>query len=464
MAAWTTPIVSGLHRCLLPKGRMDLGFLQFELDYYPVTIYQIMSVPPALMFYHLSIIGHLSLTARYIFLLFGGLLMAIVSMGPYAVLVLIPSVLSVVFIFSLEPRIVHKCTLLTQMVWQTMCHLWLHYKDYYLQETTDIKFTIALSSLMLLTQRVTSMTLDFHEGEIRIPARIMRQNGLGSKILYCSLPYFSYMLYFPALLGGPLCSFQMFRIHMENLEKTDKKNMAKPLRSFFKKCVLFFMLNMLRMSVRNCISVMEQSDQGPLQWDVSKDILLIWITALMFRLAYYSQWFLSESLNNLVGLGLDKNTTGKANFSDVDIWTLETTNKISEFARTWNKTTACWLRRMVYDRSKVQPLMSTFVFSAWWHGLHPGQIFGFILWAVTVKADYRVHQYMDSLTAGSRFLRVLYKVLTWMQTQLVTAYILVAVELRSFSCALVLCKSFCTVCPLLYVLVLIGTPNKPSKN
>ncbi|XP_078415657.1 membrane-bound ghrelin O-acyltransferase mboat4 [Cetorhinus maximus] len=443
---------------------MDLGFLQFELDYYPVTIYQFMSVPLALTFYCLSTTGHLPLTARYIFLMFGGLLMAIVSMGFYAVLVLIPSVLSVVFIHSLEPRIIHKWTFLIQMGWQTLCHLWLHYKDYYLQEATDIKFIIALSSLMLLTQRVTSMSMDVHEGEIRIPARIMQQNGLGSEILYCSLPYFSYMLYFPALLGGPLCSFQMFRIHIENLKKSGQKCIAKPLWLFFKKCVLFFLLNMLRISVRNCISIIEQSNQGTLQWDVPKDILLIWITALMFRLAYYSQWLLSESLNNLVGLGLDNDRTGKATLSDADIWTLETTNKISEFARTWNKTTAGWLRRMVFQHSKVQPLMSTFAFSAWWHGLHPAQIFGFILWATTVKADYHVHRYMGSVTAGSRFLRISYKVLTWMQTQLVTAYILVAVELRSFSCVLVLCKSVCTVCPLLYVLVLIGMPNKPSKN
>ncbi|XP_067838359.1 ghrelin O-acyltransferase [Heptranchias perlo] len=390
--------------------------------------------------------------------------MAIVSMGAYAVLVLIPAVLSVVLIHSLEPRTVHRWTFLTQMGWQTLCHLWLHYKDYYLQEATDIKFIIALSSLMLLTQRVTSMSLDVHEGEIAIPARIMQQSRFGSKHLFSSLPYFGYMLYFPALLGGPLCSFQMFKIHVENLKKSDQKYPVNPLWPFFKKCTLFFLLDMLRMFVRNCIRIIEHSDQGVLQWDVLKDILLIWTTALMFRLAYYSQWLLSESLNNLVGLGLDKNRVGKATLSDADIWTLETTNKISEFARTWNKTTAVWLRRMVFERSKVQPLLSTFAFSAWWHGLHPAQVFGFILWAATVKADNHLHRYMGPLIARSRFLGIFYKVLTWMQTQLVTAYILVAVELRSLSCVLVLCKSSCAVCPLLYVLMLIGMPNRLREN
>ncbi|XP_048450943.1 ghrelin O-acyltransferase isoform X1 [Rhincodon typus] len=404
------------------------------------------------------------LKSWYVFLTFGGLLLAIVSMGPYAVIVLIPAVFAVVFVHSLQPRIVHKWTFLIQMTWQTLCHFWLHYKEYYLQETTDIKFKIALSSLMLLTQRVTSVSLDIHEGKIKIPAQIIQQHRFDAEILSYSFPFFSYMLYFPALLGGPLCSFQMYKIHMENLKKSDQKSIAKPLWSFFYKCILFFVLNMLRVSVRNCVSVIKRSDKRSLQWDVPNDIFMIWATALMFRLAYYSQWLLSESLNNLVGLGLVNGSIQQFTLSDTDIWTLETTNKISEFVRVWNKTTAGWLRRMVFQRSKLQPFISTFAFSAWWHGLHPAQIFGFTLCAATVKVDYRVHQYMGPLTAQSRFLRLFYKVMTWMQTQLVTAYILVAVELRTFSCVLELCKSVCAVSPLVYVLMLIGMPNKPSKN
>ncbi|XP_060697879.1 ghrelin O-acyltransferase [Hemiscyllium ocellatum] len=439
---------------------MDLEFLQSELDYYPVTIHQFLSAPFALAFYHLSITGHLHLTARYIFLMFGGLLLAIVSMGHYALMVLIPAVFAVVLIHCLKPRIVHKWAFLSQMTWQTLCHLWLHYKEYYLQEATDTKFKIALSSLMLLTQRVTSVSLDILEGEIKIPARKFQQNCFDNDTLCYSLPYLSYMLYFPALLGGPLCSFQRFKTHVENLKKSDQKCIAKPLWSFFYKCIQFFVLNMLRVAVRNCVSVIKHRDQKSTQWNVPEDIFMIWTTALIFRLAYYSQWLLSESLNNLVGLGLENDTIQQSTLSDTDIWTLETTNKISEFVRVWNKTTAGWLRRMVFQRSKVQPFISTFIFSAWWHGLHPAQIFGFLLCAATVKVDYRVHQYMVPLTARSRFLRLFYKIVTWMQTQLVIAYVLVAVELRTLSCVLVLCKSVCVVSPLVYILMLIGMPKK----
>ncbi|XP_032874687.1 ghrelin O-acyltransferase [Amblyraja radiata] len=412
---------------------MDSEFLQYELDYYPVSIYQFMCVPLALIFYHLSITGHLSLTARYIFLLFGGSLMAVVSMGPYAMLVLLPAVLSMILIHSLEPRSVHRWTFLTQMTWLTLCHLWLHYKEYYLQEAADIKYSIALSSLMLLTQRITSTSLDIHEGKITTPIRIMQQNHLEYELLHSFLSYLSYMLNFPALFGGPLFTFKMFKTHMENLKRADRKCITSPLWPFVKKCILFLLLSKLRIFVRNSIR-----DQGPLQWNAPIDILLIWITALMFRLAYYSQWLLNESLNHLIGLGLENTKSEKTTLSDTDIWTLETTTQISVFARTWNKTTADWLRRIVFQQCKVQPLLATFAFSAWWHGLHPGQIFGFILWALAIQADYHIHRHVDSLIVRSRLLRFFYRPVAWLQTQLVIAYILVAVELRSFTCVLLL--------------------------
>lgn len=321
------------------------------------------------------------------------------------------------------------------------------------------RYLIALSSLMLLTQRITSTSLDIHEGKITTPIGIMHQNHLEYELLHSFLSYLSYMLNFPALFGGPLFTFKMFKTHVENLKRTDRKCITSPLWPFVKKCILFLLLSKLRIFVRNSIC-----DQGPLQWNAPIDILLIWITALMFRLAYYSQWLLNESLNHLIGLGLENTKSEKTTLSDTDIWTLETTTQISEFARTWNKTTADWLRRIVFQRCKVQPLLATFAFSAWWHGLHPGQIFGFFLWALAIQADYHIHRHVDSLIVRSRLLRFFHRPVAWLQTQLVIAYILVAVELRSFTCVLLLCKSTCAICPLLYVLMLICMPNMPSRN
>lgn len=56
---------------------------------------------------------------------------------------------------------------------------------------------------MLFTQKATSLALDIHEGLMPLQ--------LGIHILKCELPLCSYLLVFPALLGGPLCSFTRFQ-------------------------------------------------------------------------------------------------------------------------------------------------------------------------------------------------------------------------------------------------------------
>ncbi|CAB1319540.1 unnamed protein product [Coregonus sp. 'balchen'] len=63
--------------------------------------------------------------------------------------------------------------------------------------------------------------------------------------------------------------------------------------------------------------------------------------------------------------------------------------QVSEFARRWNGTTATWLRRLVFQIIKTAPLVMTFGFSIWWHGLHMGQFVGFLVWAAA--EDIGVH-------------------------------------------------------------------------
>ena len=75
------------------------------------------------------------LCSRYLFLLAGGGALAVAAMGAFAVLVFIPALCTVVLIHSLGPQDVHRPTFLFQMTWQTLCHLGLHYTEYYLQDS-----------------------------------------------------------------------------------------------------------------------------------------------------------------------------------------------------------------------------------------------------------------------------------------------------------------------------------------
>ncbi|NXC72186.1 MBOA4 acyltransferase, partial [Anhinga anhinga] len=364
----------------------------------PAAPYQLAAFPFAALFHHLCASGRLSLTARYVFLLAGGCLLAGTVMGSYAVLLLIPAAGSVLVLLSVSPARAHTWVFALQMSWQTLCHLGLSSQEL---DPHDARPAIALSAIMLLTQKATSLALDIHEG--------LEPLQLGQGLLQRALPLGSYLLFFPALLGGPLCSFSRFRARAESLGAV-----PRPPR------------------------------------------------AAGERLAYYVHWVLDEALLELAGFGPE---AGQGDLSARDLWTLETTHRLAVFTRTWNKSTSRWLRRLIFQRCPTQPRLATFAFSAWWHGLRPGQLFGFLCWAVMVEADYRIHPFL-SAQATSLGAKILYRATTWVFTQLIVAYILVAVETESFSMLCLLWTSCNSILPLSYgfALLLLLLAKKLKQN
>ena len=84
-------------------------------------------------------LSHCSFSFRYLFLLAGGGALALAAMGSFALLVLIPALWATVLICWLHPRDVHRWAFFFQMSWQTLCHLGLHYTEYYLQERPSMR-------------------------------------------------------------------------------------------------------------------------------------------------------------------------------------------------------------------------------------------------------------------------------------------------------------------------------------
>lgn len=78
-------------------------------------------------------------SSRYLLLLAGGAALAWAAMGSFAVLVLIPALGAGLLISSLGPQDVHRWAFGFQMSWQTLCHLGLHYTEYYLQERPSVR-------------------------------------------------------------------------------------------------------------------------------------------------------------------------------------------------------------------------------------------------------------------------------------------------------------------------------------
>ncbi|KAK2901821.1 hypothetical protein Q8A73_011567 [Channa argus] len=84
-------------------------------------------------------------------------------MGIYSLLLVISSFVFVILLCSMDPSRIHAWAFSIQMLWLTFWHLLIQYREYYLNEPVSIRLFLAVSSLMLLTQRITSVSMDLQE-------------------------------------------------------------------------------------------------------------------------------------------------------------------------------------------------------------------------------------------------------------------------------------------------------------
>uniref|UniRef100_A0A4W5QY38 Uncharacterized protein n=1 Tax=Hucho hucho TaxID=62062 RepID=A0A4W5QY38_9TELE len=240
----------------------------------------------------------------------------------------------------------------------------------------NYRLLLSVSFLMLLTQRVTSVSMDLQDLQA------------------------DYALNFTALLGRPLSSFDQFVYFVEQI------TISPPPHPF-----LWHLTTRLN------------SSQGIPYLANEKVIKVVFnIIAVVLRIRYYSHWRIS--LNNAAGLEFRgvarEDSTNWSGLSDGDIWTTEMSFQVSEFACRWNATTATSLRRL---GSEYFP-----------------------------KALYKYLK--PKLTSTRRILVCTY--LGWVNTQMVTACVVIAVELRSTSSLRMLGRTYTGFFPLLNVLFIFS--------
>uniref|UniRef100_A0A667XFI4 Membrane bound O-acyltransferase domain containing 4 n=1 Tax=Myripristis murdjan TaxID=586833 RepID=A0A667XFI4_9TELE len=423
-----------------------MGWTNLLWEQHQFLMHQFVSLPFALLFYFLATQGYLSVKSRYLFVSFGGCVLAVVTMGTYSVLLFASTLVFMLLVCSVSPRHVHSWVFGIQMLWQTSWHLLIQYKEYYLHEPVMFRMCI-LSSTMLLTQRITSVSMDVQEERVILPFHISRQRR--AWVLF--LPLCSYILNFTTLLGGPLCSYSQFVSLIEGISLSPPPN---PLGVVSLKVMQVLLLE----SVRHClVYFLKLHAFDPSDSSVLCGILCAWGLAVDLRIRYYSHWRISECLNNAAGLGFWASFSGSSpnwsGLSDGDPWAIETSSRVSEFARRWNTTTASWMRRLVFLRCKTFPLLMTFGFSAWWHGLHLGHFVGFLSWAATVKADYKIHRHFQpKLTTTWR--KLLYTCFSWINTQMIITCVVVVVEFRDMSGLRLLSATYLGLFPLLNITLL----------
>ncbi|KAI4820758.1 hypothetical protein KUCAC02_028727 [Chaenocephalus aceratus] len=124
--------------------------------------------------------GYLGLSYRYLFVSVRGCVLAVVTMGVYSLLLFTSTSVFILLVCSVDLRHVHTWVFAVQMLWQTFWHLLIQYREYYLHEPVSIRLFLAVSSLMVLPQRITSLSMDLQEKRVVLTFNASSKSNISS--------------------------------------------------------------------------------------------------------------------------------------------------------------------------------------------------------------------------------------------------------------------------------------------
>ncbi|XP_077455666.1 lysophospholipid acyltransferase 1 [Stigmatopora argus] len=298
--------------------------------------------------------------------------------------------------------------------------------------------------LMIMTQKITSLAFQLHDGMCKKAEELTSEQKLLALNVRPSLvEYLSYNLNFLSVLVGPFNNYKDYINFIEGTHVSSrlrrqsstcnghnvyyKIQHPSPLSAVWKKllvcsgCMLFFFI---------------VTRSLPILYNVNPHFVshAPFITRLTYSLLsmqaarpkFYFAWTLGDAINNAAGFGfegLDEN--GKASWnliSNLNIIGIETATSYKTFIDNWNIQTGKWLKTVCYDRVQRHRIALTFILSALWHGAYPGYYFSFITSILITLVARAVRKLFRHHFLSSRGLKLGYDILTWVSTQLAISY------------------------------------------
>nr|XP_061789554.1 lysophospholipid acyltransferase 1-like [Nerophis lumbriciformis] len=345
---------------------------------------------------------------------------------------------------------VHRYTMVMAMGYLTVCQV---------SRVVIFKYGILSTDfsgpLMIVTQKITSLAFQLHDGMCKKAEELTtEQKLLALNVRPSLLEYLSYNLNFLSVLVGPFNNYKDYidfiegtnissRLRRQSSMRNGQNDNYKiqdpsPLNAVCKKllvcsgCMLFFLI------ITRSLPIMYNVNPH----FVSHAPFITRLTYSLFsmqaaRPKFYFAWTLGDAINNAAGFGfsgMDEN--GKASWnliSNLNIIGIETASSYKTFIDNWNIQTGNWLKMVCYDRAQHHRLALTFILSALWHGAYPGYYFSFITAILITLVARAVRKSIRHHFLGSRRLKLGYDILTWAFTQLAISYtfmpfLLLAVE------------------------------------
>ncbi|XP_073522369.1 lysophospholipid acyltransferase 2-like isoform X1 [Phyllobates terribilis] len=348
-------------------------------------------------------------------------------------------------LLMVDPRRIQIYTLLITMVYLTFFHI----RRYANPFADELDFTVAL---MTLTQKASRFAFEYHDGTVSSDHSLTpTQRRLAIRSPPGILPYLSYSVGFLGLLAGPLCSFNDYQLFIHGEQKKRNPNVA-----VFKKLWLCCFLLAAHIMLSDQFSISNDPNNSVLYL-----FLELYLTAASRRPKYYFAWTLADAINNAAGFGYNGiSDDGEERWdllSNLNILRIETATSFKMFIDNWNIQTAVWLKEVCYDRSPFNPLLSTFLLSAAWHGVHPGYYFTFLTAVPITLAARKVRLTVRPMFQHTLWSKLIYSLITWLCTQVAMSYTVAPFILLGLGPSFQLYRSlgFCLhILPLLLLLIL----------
>ncbi|PYI10851.1 MBOAT family protein [Aspergillus sclerotiicarbonarius CBS 121057] len=334
----------------------------------------------------------------------------------------------------------------------------------YRQIVNDPQSVDITGAQMVLVMKLSSFCWNVHDG--RLP-----QSQLSDPQKYAAitqfpsiLDYTGYVLFFPALFGGPSFEYVDYRRWLDTTlfeipPGTDpskvpptrkKRKIPRSGTPATKKALIGLGWIFAFLQLGSYYNQEAILSGRYMEYSFPRRVWIMHMVGLTARLKYYGVWSLTEGACILSGLGYNgfDPKSGKVfwnRLENIDPWKLETAQNSHGYLGSWNKNTNHWLRNYVYlrvtPRGKkpgFRASLATFATSAFWHGFYPGYYLTFILGSFIQTGAKNFRRYVRPFfltpdgskpTPYKRY----YDVVSWVTTQLTMSFTVMPFIFLSFS-------------------------------
>ncbi|XP_075682697.1 membrane-bound glycerophospholipid O-acyltransferase 1 isoform X1 [Rhinoderma darwinii] len=319
-----------------------------------------------------------------------GVYLAVFCFGWYSLHIFSLVLLSYCIMINASIEKVHCYSFILALGYLTLCQINRVYIFNYGILTTDFS-----GPLMIVTQKITTLAFQLHDGMCQNPHLLSKEqlkNSIKGKPTF--LEYISYHLNFMSILAGPCSNFNDYvefiegrHIQSKLLEDRGKEYtiliQPSPSKAVIIKlmiCVVSLILFLTVSKAFPLIFMLDDKfiDESSLLWK----LVYLYIASMACKPKYYFAWTLADAINNAAGYGfngIDEDGSFRWDLiSNLNIWNIEVATSLKMYIDNWNIQTAAWLKRVCYDRAPKYRTGLTFLLSAVWHGVYPGYYFTFL--------------------------------------------------------------------------------------